>query len=287
MNRPGQVLDPENLERLQSVLLDLLDVFDRICGELDLPYWIDGGSCLGAMRHGGFIPWDDDADVGMPYEAWKCFVREAPSVLPTGYTVHTWDNTPGMAPLWATLGKDGTRFVGADQLQSGYEQSIFLDIFPHVVLDADPGIAARQRRRMQFWQGLSYVREIKNPSGARGVVKALSAPAHAVLGLVPQHVLAKYYLASFDSDNPGDLLVNASYARVTPAPVDAVLPVRRVSFGPLELCAPRDPDTYLTLTYGDWRQLPPVEKRRTHAPHVLDFGDGVNVLEEGPEEEKA
>lgn len=280
MDEPKRTLEGENLERLQAALLDLLKVFDAACGELDLPYWIDGGTCLGAMRHGGFIPWDDDADVGMPYEAWKRFVKEAPAVLPDGYSVHTWENTPGMSALWAVLYKDGTRFIGDDQLQSGIEQCIFLDIFPHVLLDADEGIAERQRRRMKFWQGLSYVKAMAHPNGAKGLAATLSGPAHALLGAAPQGALAKYYWASLETDNPGDRLVNASYARVTPSPVDAVLPVKRVPFGPLELCAPGDPETYLELTYGDWRQLPPEDKRRTHAPLILDFGDGVNVLEE-------
>ena len=57
--------NPDELKKLQSLTTDILGEFDRVCRKLDIPYFIYAGTAIGAVRHGGFIPWDDDIDVGM------------------------------------------------------------------------------------------------------------------------------------------------------------------------------------------------------------------------------
>ena len=82
---PGKPYPEGALERLQKEELKILEVIDSICRKHGLTYFIDAGTTLGAVRHGGFIPWDDDADVGMPYEDYKKFCEIAPHELPEGY----------------------------------------------------------------------------------------------------------------------------------------------------------------------------------------------------------
>ena len=79
----------DSLERLQAEMTRMLGVFDRVCRELGLTYFVDSGTALGAARHGGFIPWDDDVDVAMPEADYRRFVAEGASALPGGYSLHT------------------------------------------------------------------------------------------------------------------------------------------------------------------------------------------------------
>ncbi|WP_304597434.1 LicD family protein, partial [Adlercreutzia caecimuris] len=69
--------DPDDLRQLQLVELEVLLAIDELCARYDIPYFLDSGSALGAMRHGGFIPWDDDIDIGMLREDYERFVAVA------------------------------------------------------------------------------------------------------------------------------------------------------------------------------------------------------------------
>ena len=77
----------DSLQRLQAVELDILRAIRDVCEAHGITYFLDGGTTLGAVRHGGFIPWDDDADVAMPQEDYEHFLRVAPEALPEGYTL--------------------------------------------------------------------------------------------------------------------------------------------------------------------------------------------------------
>lgn len=69
---------PEQLKQLQKVEFEILEVISEICDKHNITWWLEGGSALGAMRHQGFIPWDDDVDLGMLYEDYVRFLEIAP-----------------------------------------------------------------------------------------------------------------------------------------------------------------------------------------------------------------
>lgn len=71
----------QELRRLQLISVDILEELDRVCRLLDIPYFIYAGTAIGAIRHGGFIPWDDDIDVGMLRDDYERFLLEAPAVF--------------------------------------------------------------------------------------------------------------------------------------------------------------------------------------------------------------
>lgn len=110
--------DSSNLRQGQMVMLRLLKILHKACQELGFTYWLCGGTLIGAIRHDGFIPWDDDVDVFMPRDHYEEFKRRAAEVLP--YDVYLQTDTP-----WIRL---VDRF-GTKEIEEG-DEFIFLDIFP-------------------------------------------------------------------------------------------------------------------------------------------------------------
>lgn len=124
-------LTAEQLRQLQLVQLELLLEFDRICRKHNIKYSITGGTLLGAVRHGGFIPWDDDSDVSMMRCEYEKFVAVCDQELDTDkYYFQDIDRTPGYRWGYGKLRRKGTVFLREYQEHMPYEQGIFMDIFP-------------------------------------------------------------------------------------------------------------------------------------------------------------
>ena len=123
-------LTDNELKKLQSVELELLCEFDRICRKYGIIYSIDGGTLLGAVRHGGFIPWDDDADVIMVRDEYEKLLEVIDIEIDNNYFYFQDINrTEGYRWGYAKLRKQNTKFVRTNQQHLKYKQGIFLDIF--------------------------------------------------------------------------------------------------------------------------------------------------------------
>lgn len=94
---------PSSIKQAWAAELEVLDAIDRVCTECNIKYFADWGTLLGAIRHGGFIPWDDDLDLVMLREDYDLFLKKAPSLLPQGYTIHTFRNEEGFKEFHAVV----------------------------------------------------------------------------------------------------------------------------------------------------------------------------------------
>lgn len=275
----------DSLERLQATERDILIIIDKICRENDIDYFIDGGTLLGAVRHSGFIPWDDDIDLGMPKTDFDRFCEIAPALLPKGYSLHTSTNTKGFSALWAKVFKDGTQFIDDNCAEAGCVQGIFVDILPFCRLDNDPAIAQKQCQKARMAQLKSYLKHFSRPkiptgTPAKPLVMLGCKLVHSTVARAwKQANLQSEMNHAFDTDDPSEKWTSAVYTNYGTFESDVLFPTKDIKFDELTLRAPHDPDTFLRTEYGDYMQLPPEEERYTHAPLILDFGDGVNVME--------
>lgn len=271
----------EMLRKLQLVELDILKDIDAVCRENGITYFLDSGTALGAVRHGGFIPWDDDIDIGMPRNDYERFLEVAPEALGSKYIVSTPRTNSHQAALFAKVMLKGTSFTTDETEDAGFGQGIFVDVFPYYSLCADQGAEKKQRRLCFFWQSLSYLyhsRFITVPhGGALGASeRVVCAVAHSVVKLLfsSQMICEAFERAACmgEREPAGRLMINASYALGKPRPCDVLIPAQPITFEGCELFGPAKPEQYLEVLYGStWRELPPVERRRNHAPKQLVF----------------
>ncbi len=269
------------LKRLQAIELEMLQTIDEICKQLDIVYFLDSGTALGAARHGGFIPWDDDIDLGMMRPEYERFIQEAPSLLPENYQLCTPDNARGFAPLFAKVVRTDTVFATQETEDAGFDQGIFIDIFPYDTLSSDEVVAKKQQRKCLFWQRVSYLYHSPHVylphGGVLGVCERMVC--YGLHGLVRILFTPKRIRESFDhwallaKDDPSNRLMPFAYPIKDGFEVDWLFPVVDMVFEGGRFPAPRELNEYLSYMYGDWRSLPPEDQRRNHAPLRLEFGD--------------
>ncbi len=122
-------MDSEQLKKLQSVLLMMIKDIDLFCKENGIEYFLGGGTLLGAVRHGGFIPWDDDVDLMMTRDNYDKFVKVAPK-LDKKYFVQEWSLDKNWNYAYTKIRLNGTRFSTEFSEQfKNLHQGIFIDIF--------------------------------------------------------------------------------------------------------------------------------------------------------------
>lgn len=273
----------EALRKLQQAELDTLLVVARFCQDNGIAWFLDSGSALGACRHEGFIPWDDDIDIGMLRPDYDRFCELAERGLPEGFSLHTSRNTHGYAGLFAKVYKDGTRFETQETREAGCEQGIFIDVFPYDRLPRDKGARKRVISGAAWAQRLSYLYYAKTITvphrGGLGMLERLACrAAHHVVRLAvrEQGRLQDEFdrVAACTGSELGDECLSLVWPYMKPVSQGTLVPPSTATFEGHELPVPCKPEAYLENMYGDWRKIPAPEERHTHLPLLLDFGDG-------------
>lgn len=241
----------------QAALLRLLQEFDRVCKQLNIPYVLFAGTLLGAVRHEGFIPWDDDLDVLMLREDYNRLLAEAPGVLNTDTFFLQKEFSDHWPLFFSKLRLNGTtcleKFHPKD---SQMHQGIYIDIFP-----CDNARRTKIGRRMQFAASKVVIakaldrRGYDTDSTSKKVMMALCR-------LLPQ----KPFLRAVQRGRAEEDVVHTFLAGARKYDKN-VIPRRfltqrcEVTFEGGSYPAPADYDACLRMLYGDYMQLPPPEER--------------------------
>ncbi len=121
-------VEDTDLRQCQLILLRILKIIDYVCKKHNITYWLDSGTLLGAVRHGGFIPWDDDLDIAMTREDYERFLKIAPEELPEDLFVQNLDTTEFASNTWTQIKDRKSRIVLSEDAL--YHQGLYVDIFP-------------------------------------------------------------------------------------------------------------------------------------------------------------
>lgn len=127
---------------LQEKELEMLKIFTQLCDRLGLCYYLVCGSALGAVKYGGFIPWDDDVDVALPRADYEIFLSRAPQLLPEGFFLQNYRSDPAFPQIFSKLRNCNTAFIEKSAARLPINHGIYIDIFP---LDGYPHRRWEQR----------------------------------------------------------------------------------------------------------------------------------------------
>ena len=256
-------LSNEELRRLQLTELEMLEEVDRICRKNGIPYSLDAGTLLGAVRHKGFIPWDDDLDVMLLHEDYERFYEACKRDLDTTrffFQDHRTD--PNYRWGYGKMRRLGTEYIKAGQEKLKQRTGICIDVF-----DAE-NIPDEEKKRKKYIRRMFCIRKMMYSAlGRTNESNPLMRLWYSLLYLVPIRTV-------FRIKNRWTRKVNASRTENVFFPT---WPVKNHPYGfPRRLfdeftdvefeggsyMSIRDYDTYLKIRYGDYMKLPPVEQRK-------------------------
>jgi lipopolysaccharide cholinephosphotransferase len=256
---------------LQRIELAILEEFVKACENLKLTYFVLGGTLLGAMRHGGFIPWDDDIDVGMPRDDYERFMKCGQRELSEHYFLQNYFTDPEYPGNHAKIRDNRTTLVETCVKHCNMNHGVYIDIFP---LDGVPENRLKRRidklrlRILHFQLGRYYFRKaIKGH-----VVNAFSYTTAWWMPLRKiQRKIDSIRMSNRYSDSRFVANYSGRYANREIVPREYFGGGTRLKFETLDVLAPEKVDLYLKNIYGNYMQLPPEEKRTPE--HLLERFD--------------
>jgi lipopolysaccharide cholinephosphotransferase len=247
---------------MRNLQLDVLDLFDRLCQDLQLTWFLAFGTLLGAVRHQGFIPWDDDVDVMMPRADFDLLCRHFRDGADQGLALGA-PGTPVHWPFaWAKLWDIRTRVVEDAELD--FASGVGIDIFP---IDSLPDNPTKRRAQLLASRACHLVEaaksvRVRREHRLRGWLLLFVKP---LLRLVRQGWLAtaRDHIArarSVPSAYSGILVCTAPFGLKS----EYLAPGARLPFEGRSAPAPMGWDALLTAYYGDYLTPPPPSRRVTH-----------------------
>lgn len=270
-------MEREILRKVQLTQLEIAKEIRRVCEENEIPYFLCDGTLLGAVRHGGFIPWDDDMDLGMLRKDYEKFCRIAPEKLGKDYVLQTWYTDPNYALPFAKVRKRGTLYLEAksSRLQ---ENGFFVDIFPFDYVPQDTGARAALSGKLLGIYRVKLMKSRYTPWMENDRIiwkKRIGYLYYQMKSLFSNH---EKLAASFDalavSPEKSAVLCEQS-ALPKPDYYEAhwCEETTELVFEGERFLAPAKYTEYLTALYGDYMQLPPEDQRENrHQIVELNFG---------------
>ena len=254
---------------LQQKQLEILKELDRVCKALGLNYCLAFGTCLGAIRHKGFIPWDDDIDVYMPIEDFET-LKEHCKDFKDPFFLQTQETDPEFGLMIGRVRNSQTTLIEASETSRDINHGIFIDIYP-LFYSPENGIGAKKlliasmMYRLMLYGQVPLNRGRVMKIGATVLLKFTSRKMRSRIITKAYKVMkgekSTDYLTSLYGDE-----ANIRY------PYSWFFPFKRVTFEDIKVPVPADPDKYLTITYGDYMKLPPIEKQKFHHSYIcIDF----------------
>ncbi len=268
-----------DLQKIHRLQLDMLKEVKRICEKHGIPYFLMGGTLLGAVRHGGFIPWDDDLDVGMCRDDYFRFLEVADQELQSQYFIQDWKKEKHYGFPYAKMMVKNTVWLEAVSRNVDISHGVYIDIVGFYPIPDDENARKRVYKKHLLlrqmilardgYEALSYKKGLKKALFMGTVLCSKCFRTEYLKGKYEQ-LLTSLPETGFSSYFPFG--VPYSYKRgITKREwVEDLIPMK---FEDDEFMVPRLYDEYLTYAYGDYMTPPPEDKRMNyHGIVKIDLG---------------
>lgn len=270
-------MDNKILRELQLTQVEMLDEIVRICDENNLTYFLIGGTLLGAVRHNGFIPWDDDLDIAMPRNDYNKFIEICKAELKENYYLHSIESDNKYWVSFIKLRKYNTIFepIQDSTIDSEYK-GVYVDIFPldnarkeksllqDIQAYAVKGLTSAQYRR----RGATMI--TRTPLGVKLLMVLLKPFSYKSISNLITNIM------SINKNDKSEYFVNLgsfiNYRKQT-IKKNIYYPAKKIEFEGKEYSVPNDWDYVLKRLYGNYMEIPPLEKRITHNPVRIELNN--------------
>lgn len=247
-----------SVKELQGVLLGIAKVFHKICEEENIPYYMVGGTMLGAIRHKGFIPWDDDMDFGVRREDFDRLKDALQRRLPEPFKMLTRDDTVSITGF---LKISDERTLHVYRWASGLECRYGVDID---IFQLDPATTRTRGRIKDFILKFRGYRVLS--ARERSFSKKVLAYLIKGLFFFVSRDMIYNFIEKFLVEKKGNLIANTygGSAKAEAMPREYMGEPKLYEFEDTKFYGVAMPEEYLISAYGDWKTLPPEDKRHNH-----------------------
>ncbi len=257
---------------LKKIELDMFRHFLEICHKHQLKYFLIGGSCLGSVRHQGFIPWDDDIDIGMPRDDYESFLSIAPRELPEYLFLQTTKTDPEYPNNFAKIRNSMTTFIETSVKDFVMNHGVYLDIFPIDGYRMSKGEKLRNKIYTTRMVVEFLAREKQMSTIKRVGIKVIRI-------LNPNWKRARDRrddLIKKNKYNQCDMVANfcGAWGKKEIMPKSYFGEGVTVTFEGIDVIIPEQYDMYLKQLYGNYMQFPPEQDRASH--HYCEVVDLLN-----------
>ena len=251
--------DGSNLRKAQLRMAEMLAYLDAICKKHNIPYWITAGTLLGAVRHGGFIPWDDDSDIYIMEKDFKKLIEILKKEKSEDFVWQDHDTDKNYFNFWGVL-----RDLKSEYVKDYYDnvhiirkyRGLQVDVFP--VSDKTYSTLWRINRKISY-----KILKLLNASNKKNIIKA---QCWYFFNKILVFIFNCFGLLKFRKDK-----VRQTYGNWSKREYDknVIFPLSRIIFEGIELNAPKDPHQFLVMQYGaDYENVPSQDKIKNHNAKV-------------------
>lgn len=248
------------LRRAQLRMLEILKVVDAICEKHGIEYTLDGGTLLGAVRHGGFIPWDDDIDINVKREDLAKLRKILPRELPPHLVYQDYFTDPYYPTLIAKVREKDSYMYEEPCTDRLKEKGIFIDIIP---IEEIPNL--KWKAKLDYWYG-HCLRGIHHYADTKDTILSWIVFPFAWTLTVLTRFTNRFRKIDQLAHVYGWRAYNGFLKK-------DYYPIKRMSFEGFQVCVPNNPDAVLTALFGDYMQIPPKEKRVVHSSKIEFYSE--------------